>query len=170
MRARQAGRRPNQRWHDFDALKALPAPLTAAPAPSPHQFGVQVLAPYPLEDLVDYIDWTPFFMTWELAGKFPAILTDEVVGEAATQLFADAKAMLKRIVEERWVEARAIFGFWPAARSGRDDVTLYGDEDRREELATLHFLRQQTIKPDGSANLSLADYVAPRGIGLAALP
>ena len=88
-------------------------------------------------------------MTWELAGKFPAILTDEVVGEAATQLFADAKAMLKRIVEERWVEARAIFGFWPAARSGRDDVTLYGDEDRREELATLHFLRQQTIKPDG---------------------
>ena len=163
VRARQAGRRPNQRWHDFDALKALPAPLTAAPAPSPHQFGVQVLAPYPLEDLVDYIDWTPFFMTWELAGKFPAILTDEVVGEAATQLFADAKAMLKRIVEERWVEARAIFGFWPAARSGRDDVTLYGDEDRREELATLHFLRQQTIKPDGSANLSLADYVAPEG-------
>ena len=74
--------------------------------------------------------------------------------------------MLKRIVEERWVEARAT-AFWAAARSGRDDVTLYGDEDRREELATLHFLRQQTVKPDGSANLSLADYVAPEGIGLA---
>jgi 5-methyltetrahydrofolate--homocysteine methyltransferase len=122
-----------------------------------------VLAPYPLEDLVDYIDWTPFFMTWELAGKFPAILTDEVVGEAATQLFADAQAMLKRIVEERWVEARAIFGFWPANRTGRDDVTLYGNEARTETLGRLHFLRQQTIKPDGSANLSLADYVAPEG-------
>ena len=71
--------------------------------------------------------------------------------------------MLKRIVQERWVEARAIFGFWPAARAGRDDVTLYGDDDRTETLATLHFLRQQTIKPDGSANLSLADYVAPEG-------
>jgi 5-methyltetrahydrofolate--homocysteine methyltransferase len=163
VRARQAGRRPNQRWHDFEALKALPAPLAEAPAPRPRQPGVQVLAPYPLEDLVDYIDWTPFFMTWELAGKFPAILTDEVVGEAATQLFADAQAMLKRIVEERWVEARAIFGFWPAARAGRDDVVLYRDEGHAETLAKLHFLRQQTIKPDGSANLSLADYVAPEG-------
>ena len=163
VRVRQAGRRPNQRWHAFEALKALPPPLAAAPAPTPRRLGVQVLAPYPLEDLVAYIDWTPFFMTWELAGKFPAILTDEVVGEAATQLFADAKAMLKQIVEERWVEARAIFGFWPAERAGRDDVTLYRDEDRQDRLATLHFLRQQTIKPDGSANLSLADYVAPEG-------
>jgi 5-methyltetrahydrofolate--homocysteine methyltransferase len=100
-------------------------------------------------------------MTWELAGKFPAILTDEVVGEAATALFADAQAMLERIVTERWVEARAVFGFWPAARKGRDDVQLFTDEERSTTLATLHFLRQQTIKPDGSANLSLADYVAP---------
>jgi 5-methyltetrahydrofolate--homocysteine methyltransferase len=161
VRARQAGRRPNQRWHNYEALRALPPPLTAAPAPAPKQPGVHVLAPYPLEDLVPYIDWTPFFMTWELAGKFPAILTDEVVGEAATALFADAQAMLERIVTERWVEARAVFGFWPAARKGRDDVQLFTDEDRSTPLATLHFLRQQTIKPDGSANLSLADYVAP---------
>jgi 5-methyltetrahydrofolate--homocysteine methyltransferase len=161
VRARQAGRRPNQRWHNYEALRALPPPLTAAPAPAPKQPGVHVLAPYPLEDLVPYIDWTPFFMTWELAGKFPAILTDEVVGEAATALFADAQAMLERIVTERWVEARAVFGFWPAARKGRDDVQLFTDEERSTTLATLHFLRQQTIKPDGSANLSLADYVAP---------
>ena len=161
VRARQAGRRPNQRWHNYEALRALPPPLTAAPAPAPKQPGVHVLAPYPLEDLVPYIDWTPFFMTWELAGKFPAILTDEVVGEAATALFADAQAMLERIVTERWVEARAVFGFWPAARKGRDDVQLFTYEDRSTTLATLHFLRQQTIKPDGSANLSLADYVAP---------
>jgi len=161
VRARQAGRRPNQRWHNYEALRALPPPLTAAPAPAPKQPGVHVLAPYPLEDLVPYIDWTPFFMTWELAGKFPAILADEVVGEAATALFADAQAMLERIVTERWVEARAVFGFWPAARKGRDDVQLFTDEERSTTLATLHFLRQQTIKPDGSANLSLADYVAP---------
>ncbi|MBL6716457.1 MAG: methionine synthase [Pseudomonadales bacterium] len=161
VRARQAGRRPNQRWHNYEALRALPPPLTAAPAPVPKQPGVHVLAPYPLDDLVPYIDWTPFFMTWELAGKFPAILTDEVVGEAATALFADAQAMLERIVTERWVEARAVFGFWPAARKGRDDVQLFTDEERSTTLATLHFLRQQTIKPDGSANLSLADYVAP---------
>jgi 5-methyltetrahydrofolate--homocysteine methyltransferase len=161
VRARQAGRRPNQRWHNYEALRALPPPLTAAPAPAPKQPGVHVLAPYPLADLVPYIDWTPFFMTWELAGKFPAILTDEVVGEAATALFADAQAMLERIVTERWVEARAVFGFWPAARKGRDDVQLFTDEERSTTLATLHFLRQQTIKPDGSANLSLADYVAP---------
>jgi 5-methyltetrahydrofolate--homocysteine methyltransferase len=121
---------------------------------------VHVLDDYPLERLVEFIDWTPFFMTWELAGKYPAILDDEVVGETARSLFADAKEMLETLIRERWTQARAVFGFWPAARLDRDDVALFGGPDGRRRMATLHFLRQQTVKPDGSANLCLADYVA----------
>ena len=127
--------------------------------PAPGFTGTRVLNNYSLQELVDYIDWTPFFITWELAGKFPAILEDEKVGEAARNLFADAKAMLEKIIEENWLTANAVLGFWPAARSGGDDVDLF-DEDGNK-LATLHHLRQQTGKVNGTPNLSLADYVAP---------
>jgi 5-methyltetrahydrofolate--homocysteine methyltransferase len=120
----------------------------------------------PLQQLVETIDWTPFFITWELAGKYPAILEDEVVGQQARDLFADAQAMLQRIVEEQWLTARAAVGFWPAARMGKDDIKLFSDESRQRPIATLHHLRQQTDKPNGKPNLSLADYVAPEGSSL----
>ncbi len=130
--------------------------------PAPEFLGTRVLEDYPLETLVEMIDWTPFFITWELAGKYPKILQDEVVGEAATQLFNDAQAMLKRIVDEKWLTANAVFGFWPAHQVNGDDIELYTDENRTEVVGTLHHLRQQMGKPNGTPNLSLADYVSPR--------
>jgi 5-methyltetrahydrofolate--homocysteine methyltransferase len=130
--------------------------------PAPQQPGLTVLADYPLGALVDYIDWTPFFQTWELAGRYPDILGDPVVGEAATSLFADARAMLQRIVEERWVRGAAVVGLFPAAADG-DDVIVYADSARRDELERFLFLRQQKPKAPGHPNLCLADYVAPAG-------
>jgi 5-methyltetrahydrofolate--homocysteine methyltransferase len=133
----------------------------------PRQPGVQVLRDYPLADLVPYIDWTPFFQTWELAGRYPGILQDPVVGEAASSLYADARAMLDAIVRERWLEARGAFGLFPAAARG-DDVLLYSDESRASVRETLLFLRQQRAKAEGRANRCLADYVAPVDDGRAA--
>ena len=126
--------------------------------------GRQVLEDIDLRTLVDYIDWTPFFIAWDLAGKYPRILEDEVVGEAATSLFNDAQAMLKKLVDEKLIRARAVFGFWPANQIQDDDLEVYGDNG--EKLATLHHLRQQTIKPDAKPNLSLADFVAPKSTGI----
>jgi 5-methyltetrahydrofolate--homocysteine methyltransferase len=116
---------------------------------------------FPLAELVDTIDWTPFFITWELAGKFPKILEDEVVGTQARELYSDAQAMLKRIVDEKLITAKAVVGFWPAATVGTDDIAVFADESRGEPIATLHHLRQQTEKPPGKHNACLADFVAP---------
>jgi 5-methyltetrahydrofolate--homocysteine methyltransferase len=121
-----------------------------------------VIEDWPLADLVYYIDWTPFFQTWELAGRFPDILEDEVVGEAASSLYEDARAMLEQIVEERWLTARAVFALLPAARDG-DDILVFEDESRERLRERLVFLRQQAEKP--SANLCLADYIAPADSG-----
>ena len=129
----------------------------------PKQLGITVFDHFDLAELVDYIDWTPFFMSWELAGKFPRILEDEVVGEAATNLFRDAQAMLKRIVDEKLFRARGVVGLWPAAKRGNDDTVIFNPENSSEELATLHHLRQQTDKPNDQPNYSLADFVAPEG-------
>ena len=128
----------------------------AAPPLKP---GVHVFDDWSLADLRDYIDWTPFFRAWELHGNYPAILKDEVVGETATQLFADANAMLDRIVEEKWLTAKGVAGFWPCARDG-DDVTLHLD-DRDDEV--LPFLRQQVKKSRDRANMCLADFIDPAG-------
>jgi 5-methyltetrahydrofolate--homocysteine methyltransferase len=125
-----------------------------------------VLEDYSLEELVELIDWTPFFITWELAGKFPDILTDPVVGTAATQLYEDAQAMLRRIIDEKWLQASAVLGFWPAASINSDDIEVYADEDRKQPLAVLHHVRQQLAKVNGSANFCLADFVAPRDSGV----
>jgi 5-methyltetrahydrofolate--homocysteine methyltransferase len=133
----------------------------------PPQPGVHVLKNYPLSDLVPYIDWTPFFQTWELSGRYPDILQDPVVGEVASSLYADARDMLDAIVRERWLEARAVFGLFPAAASG-DDVLLYADESRATVRETLLFLRQQRAKAEGRANRCLADYVVPASDGRAA--
>jgi 5-methyltetrahydrofolate--homocysteine methyltransferase len=135
--------------------------------PRPTFLGTRVLSDFPLAELVDTIDWTPFFITWELAGKFPDILDDQIVGAQARDLFRDAQEMLHRIVQERLITANATFGFWPAARIHADDIAVYADENRSEVIATLHHLRQQMEKPGGKPNLSLADYIAPADSGTA---
>jgi 5-methyltetrahydrofolate--homocysteine methyltransferase len=132
-------------------------------APSRPSFtGTRVFVDHPLADLVPLIDWTPFFATWELHGRHPAILTDEIVGEAASALYADAQRMLEKMVAEKWVEARGVIGFWPANRDG-DDIIVWADESRSARIATFHTLRQQMVKAEGRPNLALADFVAPIG-------
>ncbi|WP_246191529.1 methionine synthase [Pseudoxanthomonas gei] len=128
--------------------------------PAPNKPGITAFEDYPLAELVELIDWTPFFQAWELAGRYPAILTDEVVGKQATELFADARTMLKKIVAEKWLTARAVFGLWPANSVG-DDVVLDVDGEAR----TLHFLRQQVDKPVDRPDFCLADFIAPRDSG-----
>ena len=134
--------------------------------PPPRKLGVTVLREYPLDELVPYIDWTPFFQTWELSGSYPKILQDPVVGEAARKLFADAQQELGRLVAERWITANAVFGLFPAVRVNDDDIEVYADERRREVLMTWHNLRQQNHKPTGRPNLCLADFVAPKDSGV----
>lgn len=126
--------------------------------------GVKVLEDIDLNVLAEYIDWTPFFISWDLAGKYPRILTDEIVGEAATALFKDAQDILKKLIDGKLIKARAVFGFWPANQVQDDDIELYGNDG--QPLAKLHHLRQQIIKTDGKPNLSLADFVAPKGSGI----
>ncbi|QXC49874.1 methionine synthase [Agrobacterium salinitolerans] len=139
---------------------------SAYSAVKPQFFGTRVFETYDLEELSRYIDWTPFFQTWELKGRFPAILDDEKQGEAARQLYSDAQAMLKKIIEENWFRPRAVIGFWPANAVG-DDIRLFTDESRGEELATFFTLRQQLSKRDGRPNVALSDFVAPVDSGVA---
>lgn len=124
---------------------------------SPQFLGRHEPLEFNLAELRDYIDWTPFFQTWQLHGKFPRILEDEVVGEEATKLYADAQSMLDKMVAEKWIEAKGIFGIWEAQRKGADDIQLY---DQGEELATFHTLRQQGKKAASAPNLALADFIA----------
>jgi 5-methyltetrahydrofolate--homocysteine methyltransferase len=134
--------------------------------------GAKTFKSYDLAKLVDVIDWTPFFQTWELAGRYPMILKDNVVGVEATKLFNDAQALLKRMVAEKWLTANAVIGFWPANSIG-DDIELYSGDDRRTRLAMLHTLRQQMARenkgPGGRerANTALADFIAPKQTGVA---
>ena len=129
--------------------------------PAPKQPGLTVFDDYPLEELVECIDWSPFFNTWELAGKYPAILDDAIVGTQARELFRDAQAMLKRIVDERWLTAKGVFGLWPAHSVGDDVVVDPGDGGTQ----TLHFLRQQVDKPVDRPDFCLADFIAPQDSG-----
>ncbi|MEM8683835.1 MAG: methionine synthase [Pseudomonadota bacterium] len=131
--------------------------------PVPSFVGKRVLDDIDLSVLRDYIDWMPFFNAWEFHGKFPQILTDEVVGEPVSQLYADAQAMLTKIIDERWLKARAVFGFFPANSDDHDDILVFGDEQRRESTMRLCHLRQQRAKADGQAQHCLSDYVAPVG-------
>jgi 5-methyltetrahydrofolate--homocysteine methyltransferase len=131
--------------------------------PKPSFLGTRTFASYDLNELARHIDWSPFFASWELVGRFPQILEDDVVGEAATDLYRDAQAMLAKIIQEGLLEARGVVGFWPANADG-DDVVVYTDESRETELARLHSLRQQMAKGEGGrANVALADFVAPVG-------
>jgi 5-methyltetrahydrofolate--homocysteine methyltransferase len=139
---------------------------SAARPVAPLRPGIQVFADYPLERLLDYVDWMPFFNAWEFAGRFPDLLTDPVVGEAASNLYADARRMLKTLIAGRWLGVSAVVGLFPANAVG-DDVEVYADEARSRVVARLHFLRQQKGKPAGQPHECLADYVAPRESGVA---
>ncbi len=134
--------------------------------PKPRHHGLLALRNYPLEKLVPCLDWAPFFQAWDLVGKYPAILDDAVVGEAARNVFREGQAMLERIVKGRWLTANAVFGIWPANSVG-DDIEIYADESRSRVLMTWHNLRQQNEKPQGNPNQCLADFVAPRESGVA---
>ncbi len=135
------------------------------PIPPKHP-GIHVFMDYPLAELTDYFDWTPFFMAWELAGKFPRILQDNVVGETATKLHQDALTMLEKIITEQWFSARAIVGISPANTVDHDDIAIYSDASRRHVLTKFHTLRQQTKKNSGQPNYALADFVAPAESGI----
>ena len=133
--------------------------------PVPNQPGLHVFDDYPLADLVDFIDWSPFFSAWELAGKYPAILDDEVVGVQARELYRDARVMLDRIVAEKWLGARAVFGLWPAQSVGDDvELTVPAGDGATRKLR-VHFLRQQVDKPVERPDFCLADFIAPRESG-----
>lgn len=156
-RATLAEARENALRPDFEAYEP----------PRPSFTGTRSFVAYDLAELARHIDWSPFFASWELVGRFPQILEDDVVGEAARDLYRDATAMLEKIIAEKWFEARGVVGFWPAAADG-DDIVVYADEDRGAELTRLHSLRQQMPKDKsredgGRANVALADFVAPVG-------
>ncbi len=158
------GRRPRAALADARA-NALQTDWVAHPPPVPNRLGVVPFDDWDLAELVRYIDWQPFFAAWELAGRFPDILDDAQVGEAARSLHADAEAMLQRLVGEGWTRARAVVGLWPANREGDDDIAVFADESRRERLATVRTLRQQMQRGRRErANLALADFVAPPGV------
>lgn len=129
--------------------------------PKPGFLGIKIFEDYSLAELADYIDWTPFFHAWELAGKYPKILNDEIVGKEATTLFKDAQKMLREIVDEKWLSARAVIGFFPANSIG-DDIEVYTDDERTEVKTVLHHLRQQMAKPSDRPNSCISDFVAPK--------
>ena len=135
--------------------------LQHEPAPAPQKPGVHTLD-LSIKELEQYIDWTPFFQTWELHGKYPRILEDEVVGTEATKLFADVQEMLQNWIQHPPIQAKAVFGIWPATPLPNDSTQLFSDEERLHPIATLHHLRQQSEKADGQPNFSLADFVAPK--------
>src|SRR5579872_1977485 len=144
-KARAAGFKAN--WDEYEP-------------PAPTFLGTRVFEDYDLRELARYIDWTPFFQTWELKGRYPAILQDEAQGEAARQLFEDAQAMLARIIEGHWFKPKGVIGFWPAGAVD-DDIRLFTDDSRKRELATFFTLRQQLTKRDGRPTVALSDFVAP---------
>ncbi len=168
VRERHAGKQQKIKWLSIEDARENRTPINwdnYTPT-KPKQLGITVLDDYPLEELAAGVDWTPFFIAWELAGKYPRILSDEVVGEEATRLFEDAKAMLEKIVNEKWFSAKGVFGIFPANSIGHDDIDVYVDDDREGLLTTIHSLRQQTQKPPGQPNFALADFVAPKETGV----
>lgn len=168
VRERFANQQENRNLIDLESARANAAKVIFGPeeVKEPKQKGVFQLESYDLEELARYIDWTPFFQTWELAGRYPAILEDKVVGSQAKELYKDAREMLDRIIKEKWVQAKAVFGLFPANSNG-DDVIVYTDEGRSEERCRFHFSRQQNKKAAGQPNFCLADWIAPVNSGVA---
>jgi 5-methyltetrahydrofolate--homocysteine methyltransferase len=168
IREQHAGRTTAKEYVSLALARENKIPVQFGPDTivKPKQTGVFVLDNYDLSDLAQFIDWTPFFATWELYGKYPAILNDSVVGEEATKVFADARKMLQTIIDEKWLRARAVYGLWPANSVG-DDIEIYTDESRKTIQQVVHHLRQQNKKAAGQANFCLSDFVAPKASGIA---
>ena len=164
VRERHASRQKQTKWLNLAQARANKTPIDwAAYQPTTPSFtGTKVFDDYPLQELVEHIDWTPFFHSWELKGSYPKIFNDAEKGEEAKKLFADAQAMLKQIIEEKWLDARGIIGLYPANAVG-DDIEVYKDESRTEVISTFHNLRQQQEKAKGKPNRCLTDFVAPKG-------
>jgi 5-methyltetrahydrofolate--homocysteine methyltransferase len=144
---------------------AVAIDFASTPPKQPAFLGIKSFRDYDLTELAEYIDWTPFFQTWELTGRFPAILDDEKVGEVARSLYDDARQMLERIIKEKWFKAQATIGFWPANAQG-DDIVVYADEARSRQVASFHSLRQQLEKREGRFNAALSDFIAPVSSGV----
>jgi 5-methyltetrahydrofolate--homocysteine methyltransferase len=162
------GRSPERRLSLTDArANRLKFDWAGYAPPVPRFFGLRAFDRIDLKTIAPYIDWTPFFRTWELVGTYPMILDDDKYGETAKSLFADAKKMLTRIFEGGWLQARAVVGFWPANSVGVDDIEIYGDAERAKTIATFHTLRQQMKRDDERPNLALADFIAPKDSGVA---
>ena len=171
IRERHKDRGPSKRLVSLAHARgqAFAGDWTAYVPPAPLKPGVTVFADYDLRELAEHIDWSPFFNTWELAGSYPQILDDGIVGKQARELFDDAQKMLAKIIDEKWLTARGVLGFWRAARVG-DDVEVFDDahaDKAKSALATLHFLRQQVDKPPGRPDFCLADFIAPKEAGVA---
>ena len=168
VRKHRAARQKDQKRQTIAEARANKPKLTwTGDAPAPSFEGVRVFDDFPLEELVPRIDWTPFFQTWELAGSYPAILEDKVVGEAARNLWTDAQAMLEKIVDEKWLRARAVVGFFPAWSDGEEQIHVTREtSDGGDETFTIQTIRQQMVKNDGRPNYALADFVAPQSAGV----
>ncbi|MGQ0657735.1 MAG: methionine synthase, partial [Chromatiales bacterium] len=168
VRERHRNKQARLEWLTIAEARANRVPIDwqSYIPPKPRRPGIQVFDSYALDELAYYIDWTPFFMTWELAGKFPRILDDRVVGTEARALYEDAQKMLQQLIAENWLTARAVIGLFPANTVGEDDIEIYTDDSRRGELMVIHSLRQQQKKPDRQPNFALADFVAPKEAGV----
>jgi len=168
IREIQRNKVSREKWLTLEQARAGKHPTdwkTYVP-PKPAFTGIKVLTDYPLVKLLERIDWTPFFATWEMSGLYPEIFNDDVIGKEAKKLFDDAQDILRKAIENKWISANAVFGFWPANSVG-DDVEIYTDESRKTVLKTFHFLRQQMDKPTTRANMCLADFIAPKESGVA---
>ena len=167
VRDRHKGRQARIKWLPLAEARTnrFPVDWQTYRPPEPKITGIRVFNDYPLAELQDYIDWTPFFVAWELAGRFPRILDDETVGEEARKLYRDAREMLDTAIHEKWLAARAVIGLFPANSIGHDDIEVYVDDSRMGLLAEFHSLRQQTKKPPGQPNFALADFIAPKQTG-----
>ncbi len=168
VRERHKGRQARIEWLSLTEARArkLAVDWREYRPPVPRRLGIRVFEDYPLAELRDYIDWTPFFIAWELAGRFPRILDDPVVGESARKLFDEALSMLDRLIAEKTLRARGVIGLFPANTVAEDDIEVYTDETRDGELTVIHTLRQQQKRPPGQPNLALADFVAPEESGV----
>ncbi len=166
VRERHKGKEAKTKQHSIAAARANKFNGGNYQPVKPKFLGVKVIDDVSLATLAEFIDWSPFFQTWEMAGSYPKILHDEIIGSEARKLFADAQALLKQVIAENWLGATAVVGFFPA-NSEEDDVALYSDESRTDVLATLHHLRQQNVKAPGRPNYCLSDFIAPKDSGVA---
>ena len=168
VREARAGRTSNKQYISLKEARnnKLKLDWTNYHPVKPQFLGTKVFEDYDLEELSNYIDWTPFFSSWQLAGKFPDILEDEIVGEEASKLFQDAQQMLRKIIEGKWLQAKAVIGLFPANSVNDDDIQLYKSEDRKQIVATLRNLRQQRKKAPGQPNFCLTDFIAPKENGI----